>query len=127
MVDNAETALVKACEATGAAIDNYTAAPIYFGDASRGGHEWLIEFIQAPHDMGRFTEVLDEELKALNSDYGAKRHKDMALSIPTLRSLPRGTFYAWMKKRGKLGGQNKVPRLYNDRKYVEDILEMMGI
>ncbi len=125
MVGNAEKALVEACRETGASITNYTAAPIYFTDSSQGGHEWLIEFEQPPKDLARFSEVLDQTLKILNSDYEAKRYNDMALRFPQIHSVPTGTFYDWMKKRGKLGGQNKVPRLSNDRRYVDDILEML--
>lgn len=127
MVENAERALEAACTATGAVIDNYTAAPIYFSGDQGGSHEWLIEFLTPPNDMARFGEVLDSTLKAVNSDYEAKRHKDIALRPPLLHSLPIGTFYAWMKQRGKLGGQNKVPRLSNEREYVESILEMLRI
>ena len=125
MVGNAEKALVQACRETGAAISNYTAAPIYFTGAEQGGHEWLIEFKQAPDNLARFSTCLDNTLKQLNSDYEAKRYHDMALRFPTVRHIASGTFYDWMKKRGKLGGQNKVPRLSNDRRYVDDILEML--
>ena len=125
MVDNAEQAIVAACKATGAEVENYTAAPIYMYEGKRGGHEWLIEFVKKPVDTQHFMEVLDQQLKALNSDYAAKRSHDMAMGFPRLHLLPSGSFYHWMKKRGKLGGQNKVPRLCNDRRYVDDLLEML--
>lgn len=127
MVENAEIALEKACEATGAVISNYTAAPVYMGDRSQGAHEWLIEFKEKPEGMDRFAKVLDQELKSLNSDYEAKRYENMVLKAPVVRALPPESFYNWMKKRGKLGGQNKVPRLNNNRQYVDSILEMVSI
>ncbi|MEM1000707.1 MAG: GH3 auxin-responsive promoter family protein [Bacteroidota bacterium] len=127
MVDNAETALEIACEECGAILENYTAAPIYFEAGSNGAHEWLVEFQQAPESVEAFAEVLDRELKRLNSDYEAKRYKSIALRPPVFRSLPPGTFYKWMKSRGKLGGQNKVPRLANERIYVDAILEMVSV
>ncbi len=127
MVGNAEEAITRACGATGAIIGDYTAAPIYFsGESSQGAHEWLIEFRRQPDDFDRFCQILDDTLKEVNSDYEAKRYNDIALRFPTIHKLPEGTFYEWMKQRGKLGGQNKVPRLANERKYVEAILAMMG-
>lgn len=128
IVENATLGIMAACEATGATIVDYTAAPIYFGEGTeKGGHEWLIEFRQAPDSLERFTEVLDDTLKGLNSDYAAKRSFDLALKAPTLHALPEGTFMQWMRKRGKLGGQNKVPRLANHREYVEDIFKMLMV
>jgi len=122
IMDNAEKGLQAACERTGAIVTEYTVAPVYMKGDAKGAHEWLIEFESPPENINYFTEVLDNALKALNSDYEAKRYKDMTLTVPIVRSLPRNTFFEWMKKRGKLGGQNKVPRLANDRKYVDDIL-----
>ena len=126
VIENAERAIAEACKQTNAEIDNFTAAPRYFGDNQKASHEWLIEFVNAPEDLERFTQILDETLREVNSDYDAKRYKDMALQMPVVHNLPRGTFYKWMEKRGKLGGQNKVPRLSNNREYVEAILEMLG-
>jgi hypothetical protein len=125
IVENAEQAIAKACESTGAVIDNFTAAPVYLQEGKKGGHEWIIEFRKKPDDLIRFTEILDNTLRALNSDYDAKRAKDLALIAPVIHSASEGTFYNWMKKRGKLGGQNKVPRLSNTREYVDDLLKMM--
>jgi hypothetical protein len=125
VVENAETAIAAACEITGAIIDNFTAAPIHFTTESEGGHEWVIEFQSCPDSLERFILILDENLRAVNSDYDAKRHKDIALKLPIVHSAPAGTFYSWMKKRGKLGGQNKVPRLANTREYLDEILEIM--
>ena len=122
IVENAERAIKKACEATNAIIGDYTAAPRYIGEQSKGGHEWIIEFTEPPRDRESFATILDDTLKEINSDYEAKRYKDIALEAPLIHFAKAGTFYNWMKKRGKLGGQHKVPRLANDRKYLEDIL-----
>ncbi|QOI96751.1 MAG: GH3 auxin-responsive promoter family protein [Flammeovirgaceae bacterium] len=127
IVDNAEVAITKACEATGAIIDNYTAAPIFLDANKKGGHEWIVEFKVKPADLAQFTYVLDTTLRQINSDYDAKRSHDLALVAPKVHSVDPGTFYNWMKKRGKLGGQNKVPRLSNTREYVEDILLMIQV
>ena len=125
IIENAETAIARACNDTGATINNFTAGPMYMEAGSKGGHEWVIEFTQEPENLPMFTQQLDRNLKEINSDYEAKRYKDIALQEPVIHSVPPGTFYQWMKKRGKLGGQNKVPRLANNREYLEDILEMM--
>lgn len=126
IVDNADKAMVVACEKTGAIIREYTAGPIFMESNSNGAHEWLIEFEKEPESLGYFGEVFDNALKALNSDYEAKRYKNITLRPPVIRTMEAGTFYNWMKNRGKLGGQNKVPRLANDRKYLDEILEMVG-
>lgn len=126
IIENAEAAITKACESTGAVINNFTAAPVYLEKSMRGGHEWIIEFKVTPADMSRFTHILDETLRQINSDYDAKRAHDIALVAPKIHCVAEGTFYNWMKKRGKLGGQNKVPRLSNSREFVEDILQMIS-
>jgi hypothetical protein len=126
IIENAETAITRACEQTGAVIDNFTAAPIYLEKSKRGGHEWIIEFRTQPKSISEFTEVLDQTLRKVNSDYDAKRAHDIALVAPKIHSVSEGTFYNWMKKRGKLGGQNKVPRLSNSREFVDDILAMVA-
>lgn len=125
MVENAEQGLRAACEATGAQIRDYTAGPVFLTTASRGCHQWLIEFEHAPNDQELFNRSLDQRLREVNSDYDAKRQNDLALLAPEIRVLGSGTFYEWMKKRGKLGGQNKVPRLANDRKFLDDILSFL--
>ncbi|AHM61224.1 acyl-CoA synthetase [Flammeovirgaceae bacterium 311] len=127
VIENAEQAIAEACRQTSAEIDNFTAAPRYFGEKSKASHEWIIEFVHPPQDKNHFEQVLDETLRKINSDYDAKRFKDMALQAPIVHHAPKGTFYRWMEKRGKLGGQNKVPRLSNTREHVEDILEMLKV
>ncbi|MDP2423523.1 MAG: GH3 auxin-responsive promoter family protein [Bacteroidales bacterium] len=125
MIENAEKAIAYACEKTKALVNEYTAAPMYFSDNSNAAHEWLIEFTIPPTDFAYFTEMLDTALKANNSDYEAKRHHNLVLRSPVIRTLPPKTFYNWMKIKGKLGGQHKVPRLSNDRKHVEEILTLI--
>ncbi|MCC8409510.1 GH3 auxin-responsive promoter family protein [Mucilaginibacter sp. UR6-1] len=125
IIDNAERALEEACKSTGAIIRDYTAAPVYFDGKQSGAHEWLIEFVKAPAEFERFVDILDETLRQINSDYDAKRFKDMALRRPIVRRVAEGTFFNWLKGKGKLGGQNKVPRLANDRQYVDAILRML--
>lgn len=119
IIDNAEKALAEACKVTNAQITEYTAAPVYFGDDNTGAHEWLIEFATEPDSLPQFVQSLDENLKKVNSDYEAKRSYNLSLGAPIVHSLPKGTFNEWLKSIGKLGGQNKVPRLSNNREYVE--------
>jgi hypothetical protein len=126
IIENAESAIASACEKTGSVIDNFTAAPVYLQEKKRGGHEWIIEFKKAPRDIEEFSRILDAALRKINSDYDAKRAQDLALVAPIVHCVEEGTFYKWMKKRGKLGGQNKVPRLSNSREFVDDILNMIG-
>lgn len=123
IIENAEVAIADACKKTDAAIDNFTAGPLYLGLGNKGGHEWIIEFINEPNDLERFTTLLDEKLREVNSDYDAKRYKDIALQEPVVHVVPQNTFYSWMKSRGKLGGQHKVPRLANNREYLDQLLE----
>jgi GH3 auxin-responsive promoter len=122
IIDNAEKALLNACEKTHASISEYTAAPIFMGEGIKGTHEWIIEFEKPPENASLFRESLDLELQKINSDYEAKRYKDITLEAPHIHFAPKGSFYKWFKIRGKLGGQNKMPRLSNDRKYVEELL-----
>lgn len=124
IVENAEAAIAQACEETGAVIDNFTAAPVYLQEGKRGCHEWVVEFRNPPADLNEFTRILDRTLRSINSDYDAKRARDLALLAPKIHQVPAGTFYEWMKNRGKLGGQNKVPRLSNSRQYVEELLAL---
>nr|WP_262905045.1 GH3 auxin-responsive promoter family protein [Hymenobacter pini] len=129
VVENADAAIAAACQATGTTVLDYTAAPIYFtahDGASRGGHQWLIEFTQPSVDVPHFTQVLDDTLRQLNSDYDAKRHRDLALQPPAVTAVPAGTFEQWLARRGKLGGQHKVPRLSNSREIIDAILEQLN-
>ncbi len=124
--ENAEKALMAACKETGAVIKEYTAGPMYMSDDSKGAHEWMIEFEIPPGNLEHFTEVLDRTLCSVNSDYEAKRYKNITLMMPKVVSLEPGTFYRWMQKRGKLGGQNKIPRLANDRKYLDELSDILS-
>lgn len=124
MIDNVEEALRKACHETQAGIIDYTGAPVYMNEKESGAHEWIIEFSKHPDDFGKFNEIFDECLKTLNSDYEAKRYNNMTLKQPIIHKAKPNLFYNWMSKRGKLGGQNKVPRLSNDREYIEPLLVM---
>lgn len=122
IVDNSDKAIAQASQKTGAVVSDYTAAPLYFTENSNGAHEWLIEFEKEPSSLEAFTVALDEALKEANSDYEAKRYKNIALRLPLVRTLPRGAFTQWLRSKGKMGGQHKVPRLSNERKFVEEIL-----
>ncbi len=125
IIDNAEGALAAACQATSAIISEYSAAPVYLDDDESAAHQYIIEFEQEPESKEMFANTLDKELRRLNSDYDAKRSADLMLKKPVITTVPRKTFFSWMKKRGKIGGQNKVPRLYNNRKYVDSILDFI--
>lgn len=124
IIDNAEKALNVACTKTNCVIKEYTAAPIYMHDNKKGAHQWLIEFKIHPLDLNLFTKILDEELKNLNSDYEAKRYKNTTLNMPNVVVAQDNLFYEWMKNKGKLGGQNKVPRLWNNRDIIDQLLEI---
>lgn len=126
IVDNADKAITEACLRTGAQIRDYTAAPVYMQGIEKGKHEWIIEFLREPEDRKRFGVVLDETLRSINSDYDAKRTNDMALGFPILHHVAPGTFDEWLRERGKLGGQHKVPRLSNDRSIMEQLLQYIN-
>jgi hypothetical protein len=126
IIDNAEKAIDKACKVTGAIISEYTAGPVYMGTSTKGSHEWIIEFEKEPDSIQLFTETLDKTLQSVNSDYEAKRHKNITLDPPLIRSVPKGTFYEWLKGKNKLGGQYKVPRLANNREFIEEVLKIVG-
>ena len=125
IIENTDQAIQIACEKTGALVKDYTMAPVYFTEKQNGAHEWLIEFDKHPANIDYFKEVLDTALKSLNSDYEAKRYKDLALRPPIIRIVPSGTFYNWLRQNGKLGGQHKIPRLSNDRTILENISESL--
>ena len=124
IVDNADKAIAAAALKTNAVVKDYTAAPIYFTANSNGAHEWLIEFDKAPESLSLFTKEMDAALKAINSDYEAKRHKDIALRMPVVHAMKAGTFTEWLRTKGKTGGQHKIPRLSNERRIVEEILAL---
>ena len=124
IVDNTDKAIATACIKTGAVVNDYTAAPVYFSESSNGAHEWLIEFEKEPANLDQFVTELDKALQNTNSDYEAKRYKDIALRSPIVHATPKGLFSTWLKSKGKLGGQHKVPRLSNERKYLEEILAL---
>ena len=121
IADNTDKAICESCKEFGVTMKEYTAAPVYMSDNASGAHEWLIEFDENPKDMQAFTASLDKNLQALNSDYEAKRHKNIALSLPFVTAVKKGCFHEWLKQKGKLGGQHKVPRLSNERTYVNEI------
>lgn len=127
VIENAEKAIAHACQVTDSKVREYTAGPIYLDKEDHAGHEWLIEFETEPNDLHDFASALDSKLKEINSDYEAKRHKDIALKMPRIQSMPSNTFYNWLKFKGKLGGQNKVPRLSNNREILEEILRGQGL
>ena len=123
-IENVEDALKLTCEKTAAIIKEYTVGPIFMEGKDNGGHEWIIEFVKAPDSIAYFTEILDNALKAINSDYEAKRYKNMTLTLPKIHIAKDGLFYSWLKKKNKLGGQHKVPRLSNQRDFLEELLEL---
>lgn len=124
IIDNAEKAFQIACERTGAIISEYSGGPIYMNDNQKGAHEWVIEFEKLPRDLEHFISLFDVALKTINSDYEAKRHKNLSLEMPHFIIAKKGLFYEWLKKRGKVGGQNKIPRLSNDRQYLDQLIEL---
>ncbi len=124
MVDNTDRALAVACQKTGAVVSEYTVAPRFLESEQSAAHEWAIEFHVRPENPEYFTEVLDNALKSLNSDYEAKRYHNMILREPLLHLVSEGSFYRWLKKHGKLGGQHKIPRLSNERKLLDEILSL---
>lgn len=124
IIENAEEALERISKKTNAEIKDYTAAPIFMNGTEKGGHEWIIEFRKPPADLNYFTEFLDNALKSLNSDYEAKRYNNSTLKMPKVHVARENLFYDWLKSKDKLGGQHKIPRLSNERGYVEELLVM---
>ena len=125
MVDNAEQGLKQACQATGAEVSEYTAAPVFMDAEGKCRHQWIIEFRRAPQDLEAFATAFDDALQRINSDYEAKRYKDITLQRLEILPAREGLFNDWLKSRGKLGGQHKVPRLANHRDIIEQIIAMM--
>lgn len=126
IIDNADRALAEACRLTCAEISEYTAAPIFMSEGEKGCHEWIIEFRREPNNVAVFNETLDKTLQSINSDYEAKRFNSTTLLAPKISLVPQNTFFQWMESRGRVGGQNKVPRLSNDRKYVDELLNYIN-
>jgi hypothetical protein len=124
IVDNAEKGLAEACAQTGAQVLEYTAAPVFMDQNGKCRHQWLVEFSREPQDISRFARILDEALQRINSDYEAKRYKDITLQQLEIVKARPGLFNDWLKQKGKLGGQHKVPRLSNQREYIEQILAL---
>lgn len=124
IIENAEDALKKVCKKTRSEIIDYTVAPVFMDGKSKGGHEWIIEFKRAPKNIDYFAELLDNALKSINSDYEAKRYHDMTLVMPKIHKAENGLFYNWLKIKGKLGGQHKIPRLSNNREFIEELLAL---
>ncbi|GAB1307812.1 GH3 auxin-responsive promoter family protein [Urechidicola sp. KH5] len=124
IIENAEEALKQACTKTNAQILDYTVAPIFMSENKNGAHEWMIEFSKPPSNLNYFTELLDNALKAINSDYEAKRYNNMTLAMPKVHYAREGLFYDWLKMKGKLGGQHKIPRLSNKRNFMEELLQL---
>jgi len=124
IVDNAEHGLEKACQATGAEVLEYTAAPVFMNEAGQCRHQWLIEFSKPPADLNRFSSELDRALQAINSDYEAKRYKNITLQQLEVIPARSGLFNDWLRNQGKLGGQHKVPRLSNNRTFIEQMLKL---
>ncbi len=127
IIDNADMAIAEASAKTNAIVNDYTAAPVFFSDRNNGTHEWLIEFDKMPESLEAFTIALDTALKNCNSDYEAKRQNNIALRMPIVQVLQKGTFTEWLRSKGKLGGQHKIPRLSNERTIVEEILAMINL
>lgn len=125
IVDNADKAIAVAAKITNSVVTDYTAAPVYFTENENGCHEWLIEFTTLPSDLKEFTIELDKALKNINSDYEAKRSGNIALKMPVVQSLPAGIFAKWLATKNKMGGQNKIPRLSNDRKFIDEIKSLL--
>jgi len=124
IIDNAEKALSKVLNKTNSEIVDYTAAPIFMKNKNEGAHEWIIEFKKNPKNIEEFSFLLDKELKNQNSDYEAKRYKNLTLNFPKINIAKKGLFYNWLKKKNKLGGQHKIPRLSNDRNFIDELIKM---
>ena len=124
IVDNAEKGLLQACVATGAQIKDYTAAPIFMDSNAKCRHQWVIDFAKQPASVEEFAAILDRSLQAINSDYEAKRFKNVTLQPLEIITAKPGLFDEWLKAKGKLGGQHKIPRLSNSRQYIEELIEM---
>ena len=124
IVDNAEKGLAKACAETGALVTDYSAAPVFMDENAKCRHQWMIEFAKMPDSIDRFSSILDQTLKDVNSDYEAKRWKDIALQPLEVVIARQGLFHDWLAAKGKLGGQHKIPRLSNTREHIEEMITL---
>ena len=124
IVDNAEKALAYACQQTNAEVSEYTAAPVFMDNRAKCQHQWLIEFAREPHSLQAFADILDHKLQEINSDYEAKRYKNITLQPLQIIKARPGLFNDWLKAKGKLGGQHKIPRLSNSRQYIDELIEI---
>jgi hypothetical protein len=124
MIENTDAAIAKTCKDFNCEIIDYTVAPIFMTSKQKGAHEWIIEFKNAPEDIVKFSQALDENIQAVNSDYEAKRYNNMTLNPLVLNVARENLFYDWLKQQDKLGGQHKVPRLSNERTYLESLLQL---
>ena len=124
IVDTAEKGLAKACAATGAQVIDYSAAPVFMDENAKCRHQWMIEFAKRPTSIDHFAAILDTTLKEVNSDYEAKRWKDIALQPLEIIEARKGLFHDWLASKGKLGGQNKIPRMINTREYIDQMIEL---
>ena len=122
IIENAEMAIAQACKKTEASIDNFTAGPIYHSEGKKGGHEWIIEFKKPPLNVIRFSNLLDQALQDVNSDYEAKRYNNTTLNFPKIHIARKNLFKDWLKQHDRLGGQHKIPRLANSRGFLEELL-----
>lgn len=124
MVDNADKAISTVCQLTDSKVREYTVAPLFLLNKAKGRHQWVIEFEKMPASLQKFTTLLDQTLQQLNSDYEAKRYKEISLQPLEILVAKEGTFYEWLRQKGKLGGQHKIPRLSNNRKFIEELLNI---
>jgi len=124
MVENTDLALAKTCSALNCEVTDYTVAPVFMKNKEKGAHEWMIEFKKHPEDLILFQKTLDENLQTVNSDYEAKRYNNMTLNQLKVNVARENLFYDWLKENNKLGGQHKIPRLSNERAYLEQLLNM---
>ena len=127
IVDNAEKALAYACQQTNAEVSEYTAAPVFMDNHAKCQHQWLIEFAREPHSLQAFADILDHKLQEINSDYEAKRYKNITLQPLQIIKARPGLFNDWLKAKGKLGGQHKIPRLSNSRQYIDELIEINSV
>jgi hypothetical protein len=124
MVENTDQAIAKTCQETNSEVIDYTVAPIFMNGKEKGAHEWIIEFRKKPEDISKFSQLLDENIQSVNSDYEAKRYNNMTLNPLIVNIARTNLFYDWLKNQDKLGGQHKIPRLSNQRDYLEQLLSI---